>query len=36
MVPYTVRAMAELTGRELSELCARLAGNTVQAYGSWE
>ncbi len=36
MVPYTVRAMAELTGRELSELCARLAENTVQAYGTWD
>jgi TatD DNase family protein len=36
MVPYTVRAMAELTGRELSGLCARLAENTVQAYGSWD
>jgi TatD DNase family protein len=36
MVPYTVRAMAELTGRELSELCAGLAENTVRAYGSWD
>ncbi|KRE77373.1 TatD family hydrolase [Arthrobacter sp. Soil763] len=36
MVPYTVRAMAELTGRDLSELCARLAENTVRAYGSWD
>lgn len=36
MVPYTVRAMAELTGWELSELCARIAGNTAQAYGSWD
>lgn len=36
MVPYTVRAMAELTGRDLSELCAQLAENTVRAYGSWD
>ena len=36
MVPYTVRAMADLTGRDLSELCARIAENTRQAYGSWE
>jgi TatD DNase family protein len=36
MVPYTVRAMAELTGIELSELCARISANTVQAYGSWD
>ena len=36
MVPYTVRSMAELTGWELSELCARIARNSVQAYGSWD
>lgn len=36
MVPYTVRAMAELTGRELSGLCDQLAENTLQAYGSWD
>jgi TatD DNase family protein len=35
MVPYTVRAMAELTGSELSGLCARITENTVRAYGSW-
>jgi TatD DNase family protein len=35
MVPYTVRAMAELTGSELSALCARITENTVRAYGSW-
>ena len=36
MVPYTVRAMADVTGMELSALCARIAGNTLQAYGSWD
>ncbi len=37
MVPYTVRAMAELTGWELSEtVFAGLPANTVQAYGSWD
>ena len=36
MVPYTVRAMAELTGWELSEMCSRIAANTLQAYGSWD
>ena len=36
MVPYTVRGMAELTGRDLAGLCAGLAENTVQAYGSWD
>ena len=35
MVPYTVRAMAELTGSELSGLCAQITENTVRAYGSW-
>jgi TatD DNase family protein len=35
MVPYTVRAMAELTGSELSALCAQISENTVRAYGSW-
>ena len=36
MVPYTVRAMAELTGADLAGLCAGIAANTVQAYGSWD
>lgn len=35
MVPYTVRAMAELTGTDLAELCARLSANTLRAYGEW-
>ncbi|WP_284977691.1 TatD family hydrolase [Arthrobacter sp. fls2-241-R2A-200] len=35
MVPYTVRAMADVTGSDLAELCSRLAKNTVDAYGSW-
>ncbi len=35
LVPYTVRAMADLTGSELSGLCARISENTVRAYGSW-
>jgi TatD DNase family protein len=36
MVPYTVRAMADVTGSELSGLCAQIAENTVRAYGSWD
>ena len=36
MVPYTVRAMADVTGSELSGLCAQIAANTVLAYGSWD
>ncbi|MDQ0679461.1 TatD DNase family protein [Arthrobacter pascens] len=35
MVPYTVRAMAELTGTDLAELCGRLSANTLRAYGEW-
>ncbi|WP_024820141.1 TatD family hydrolase [Arthrobacter sp. 31Y] len=35
MVPYTVRSMADVTGDDLSELCSRLAENTLDAYGSW-
>jgi TatD DNase family protein len=35
MIPYTVRAMAELTGTDLAELCAGISANTVRAYGSW-
>jgi TatD DNase family protein len=31
-----VRAMAELTGTDLAELCARISENTVRAYGSWD
>jgi len=35
LMPHTVRAMAELTSRELSALCAQIAENSVRAYGSW-
>lgn len=35
MVPYTVRSMAELTGRELAEFCASVNQNTLDVYGSW-
>ena len=36
MVPYTVRAMADLTGTDLSRLCQQISENTVRAYGSWD
>lgn len=36
MVPYTVRAMADVTGRDLAGLCAQISENTVRAYGSWD
>ncbi|MCU1517603.1 MAG: deoxyribonuclease [Pseudarthrobacter sp.] len=35
MVPYTVRAMADLTGKDLAGLCQQISENTVRAYGSW-
>jgi len=35
MVPYTVRAMAKLTGSDLAGLCTAISENTVRAYGSW-
>ena len=35
MVPYTVRAMAELTGSDLAGLCTAISENTLRAYGSW-
>src|SRR5215217_1975899 len=36
MVPYTVRAMAELTNRDLAAICAGISENTVRAYGKWD
>jgi TatD DNase family protein len=36
MIPYTVRAMAELTNRDLAGLCAGISQNTVRAYGKWD
>lgn len=36
MVPYTVRAMAELTGSDLGGLCTAITRNTVRAYGFWD
>jgi TatD DNase family protein len=35
LVPLTVRAMAEIRGEDLGELCLALAANTEQVYGSW-
>ena len=35
MVPYTVRAMADVTGSDLAALCAGISENTLRAYGSW-
>jgi TatD DNase family protein len=36
MVPYTVRAMAELTNSDLAGLCTQISENTLRAYGSWD
>lgn len=36
MVPYTVRAMAELTDSDLAGLCSQISTNTLRAYGSWD
>jgi TatD DNase family protein len=35
LVPHTVRAMAEVTGAPLEELCAALAANTDAAFDPW-
>jgi TatD DNase family protein len=35
LVPYTVRRMAEITGRDLDQLCADLLINSERIYGSW-
>lgn len=35
LVPYTVRAMAAVTGRDLDLVCAGLADTTRAAYGTW-
>ena len=36
MVPYTVRAMADVTGTDLARLCQQISENTLRAYGSWD
>jgi TatD DNase family protein len=35
LVPYTVRAMAEVTGRELDAVCESLASTSTIVYGDW-
>ncbi|MEG0028253.1 MAG: deoxyribonuclease, partial [Aurantimicrobium sp.] len=35
MTPHTVRAMAEVLGDDLGDLCAQIAFNTEKVYGSW-
>jgi TatD DNase family protein len=35
LVPHTVRAMAEVTGTTLEDLCGHLADNAETVYGAW-
>ena len=35
LVPHTVRALAEVTGVELAELCAHLTATAERVFGSW-
>jgi TatD DNase family protein len=36
LVPHTVRALAEVTGVELAELCHSLTATAERVFGSWE
>ncbi|MGY1751809.1 TatD family hydrolase [Blastococcus sp. SYSU D01042] len=36
LVPHTVRALAEVTGTDLAELCTALTANAERVFGSWE
>jgi TatD DNase family protein len=36
LVPYTVRALAEVTGTDLEELCAALTANAERVFGPWD
>ena len=35
LIPHTVRAMAEVLETDLGDLCAQIAMNTENVYGSW-
>jgi TatD DNase family protein len=35
LVPHTVRALAEVTGTDLEELCATLTANAERVFGRW-
>jgi TatD DNase family protein len=36
LVPHTVRALADVTGTDLSELCDQLTRTAERVFGSWE
>jgi TatD DNase family protein len=35
LVPHTVRALAQVTGVELTELCGRLTDTAERVFGRW-
>ncbi|MDP9797879.1 TatD DNase family protein [Catenuloplanes nepalensis] len=35
LIPVTMRALAETTGRDLAELCAAVSANGERAFGTW-
>jgi TatD DNase family protein len=35
LIPLTVRSLAETTGRDLDELCARISATTERVFGGW-
>ncbi|MEV4707501.1 TatD family hydrolase [Actinoplanes sp. NPDC049316] len=35
LIPVTVRALADITGRDLDELCAAISANGERVFGSW-
>ncbi len=35
LIPLTVRALAETTGRDLDELCAGIAATGERVFGPW-
>src|SRR5262245_2354779 len=35
LIPLTVRALAELTGRDLADVCAAISANGELAFGPW-
>ncbi|MEV8507467.1 TatD family hydrolase [Actinoplanes sp. NPDC051475] len=35
LIPLTVRALAEVTGRDLDDLCAAISANGERVFGSW-
>src|SRR3712207_7189996 len=36
LVPHTVRALAEVTGVDLAELCRTLTSTAERVFGTWE